>query len=262
MKRERGYEGKSIISATNAEIGKVMIDGAEREILTTYVLLQKASHFRKTSVARNLASKQAKQLKDLVEGILISAGWEVHIKNHLQRESTPCYIHDALTDLAVHEVPFCSETNIILQKQELFDKLGKVRKKEETLRLLKEKIGEKEIDILSLDDEIRLPVVAILKEEGLTLLHEVGLRKLRSGNKGFQWYWSEEEMKEEAREFLEEGEEWKSAVDADLTTAGLEDWIEEVIICDGSASVLPTYDGSLREATLPSGETLYYVRIN
>lgn len=251
MKRIIGYNGKSIISATDEDIRGIVSKGTQKDIISLFVLLKIASHHRKTST----------DLEDLVEVILISAGWEVHIKDNLQKELSPCYIHDALNKLAVHEVPFSHESNIYLEKNELFDKKGKVRKKEQTLKLLKKRIGEKEIETDFLEDCVRLPVVAIFKEEHLSLLHQVGGRILRSGNREFQWYFSEKEMEEEAREMLEDGDEWRAAVADENTSLALDDWIEEVIRIDGVAQTLPTYDGKLREATLPSGETLYYVRI-
>lgn len=49
---------------------------------------------------------------------------------------------------------------------------------------------------------------------------------------------TEEEGEERAREYLEDGESWKMAVENDNTTEGLDDWIEHVLNVDGWRHVL------------------------
>lgn len=44
---------------------------------------------------------------------------------------------------------------------------------------------------------------------------------------------SEEEGEDKARDYLEDGELWKMAVEAEQTTSGLDDWIEQVLNIDG-----------------------------
>ena len=53
-----------------------------------------------------------------------------------------------------------------------------------------------------------------------------------------------EDLEDEAKRYLRDGELWREAVKAGQTELGLEDWADEVIDYDGWASVLNSYDGS------------------
>lgn len=49
---------------------------------------------------------------------------------------------------------------------------------------------------------------------------------------------TEEEGEERAREYLEDGESWRMAVEAEQTTDGLDDWIDVILNIDGWEQVL------------------------
>lgn len=53
---------------------------------------------------------------------------------------------------------------------------------------------------------------------------------------------TEEEGEERAREYLEDGELWKQAVETDNTTDSLENWIEMVLNMDGWQTVMDAND--------------------
>jgi hypothetical protein len=68
---------------------------------------------------------------------------------------------------------------------------------------------------------------------------------------------TEEETRDEAKEYLVDSEMWEEAVKSGRTEKGKKDWIEEVIDTDGYGSTLNSYDGS--EDTQEVNKTTYYV---
>jgi hypothetical protein len=82
---------------------------------------------------------------------------------------------------------------------------------------------EKEIDMLAGETEESVIVLQFRLDKHLSL----------SGDEYSKPAFSEEEGEERAREYLEDGELWKMAVEADNTTQSLDDWIEDVLNNDG-----------------------------
>jgi hypothetical protein len=68
---------------------------------------------------------------------------------------------------------------------------------------------------------------------------------------------TENEGEDRARDYLEDGELWKDAVQHDRTTSNMEDWIEDVLNIDGWQTTL----GDMNEVGIFDGEMLY-VRLN
>lgn len=68
---------------------------------------------------------------------------------------------------------------------------------------------------------------------------------------------TDDEADYQAREYLEEGELWKMAVESGGTTSGLDDWVDGVLNMDGRASVLNHYDGCEDYETIEG--TDYYI---
>lgn len=52
---------------------------------------------------------------------------------------------------------------------------------------------------------------------------------------------TEEQGEERAKEYLEDGESWRQAVEAEHTTQGLDDWVEDVLNIDGWEHCLDAY---------------------
>lgn len=266
MKTYKGYEGKEIIEATDEEVEHVLKKGNAKDTIDLYMKLRMASHWQSNKLKGSIAIEQSNWLKEKVQRLLENAGWEAHIVNHLQADNALDYIHDTGSKLEVHEVPFANELNLTLEDDELFNNDGDLRNKNDSMKLLKVRIGEEEIDLddecLSEDDkEI---VDAIMEKEGLNYLHEldVDYKTLRSGGREFEWFFDEDDAEVKAREYLEEGELWKMAVEGDNTTAGLDDWIDDVLSTDGWGQTFGSYDGLERRCKTKSGECVPYIRTN
>lgn len=248
---EQGYEGKQIINPETVNLETLKTD---RNYIVMYAELSKASHFRKDAQKGNLASEKSRQIVDEVRTRLEKAGWHVHIfangsvHDHCNVEM---YLHAFCGLPEVSEVPFANESNLTLTETELFNVDGSLKTMSETLDRLRQRIGEKALDLDKMLEENEIiedtvkTVKAIMTEEELTELHELDEDNctFRSGPKEYTWRNNEDEAEEEARKNLEDGELWKGAVEADSTTASLDDWIDDVLNMDGWESELCTYDG-------------------
>jgi hypothetical protein len=257
LKYVKGYEGRTIVKASSIDLKKLKTDN---EVIQAFLELGKASHFRDSkgpggNENGNLARRMEMALADNVRKRLEAVGWHAHI---FKTGSAECncrvdlYLHASAGSLCVHQVPFSKEHNIDILGSELFKRNGSLHTKEETLKLLKERIGEKIIDLAVVVDESDVSeetlatVKAIMENEGLTELHEVDeeARTLRSGAKEYTWMDNVEEAENQAREHLMDGEIWRECVRAEKTEQSLEDWVEEVLNVDGWEHELCGYDGS------------------
>jgi hypothetical protein len=225
-----------------------------------YCELGKASHFRNSEKLGTVAWEKEVQIVDKVRELLEKAGWHAHI---FKGGSTDCgcdealYLHSTGGIIQVHQVPFSDEWNIDLTSIELFKSDGSLRSMKETLEILRKRIGDDSIDLDTLTPETRKIVEAIMKEEDLKEVHDVdeSVPIFRSGAQEYTWRDSEEEAEQEARELLEDGDEWKMAVKEGNTDLGLTEWIVEVLESDGWETVLCAYDGTAN--TLEDG-TVYW----
>lgn len=254
-KFEEGYDGKRIVDPNSVILNELKTD---RDVIVAYAELSKASHWRKDKAKGTLASEKSKHIVDLVRARLEGVGWHAHI---FKTGSCECncnrddYLHATCGMPEVHQVEFSSQWNIELTKNELFNNDGSLRQKFQTMALLRKRIGDKPLNPDELmkeglmTEETYETIRAIMDEEGFLEVHEIDEdnRTFRSGSKSYTWRDSEDEAEEEAREYLEDGELWKMAVESGRTTSGLDDWIEEVLSIDGWEHELCTYDGCSHE---------------
>jgi hypothetical protein len=213
------------------------------------------------------ARSQLDRLKPVVEHQLEGAGWEVHILDSLKRSEVAdnTYIHAACYGLQVQEVLFSAKLNTELRLDELCNESGEMRNKEETLALLKERIGLDTFDLEELSEEDRDHVLAIMRQEerDLEYLHDVNVtgQELTTGARSFRWFRDEEEGKQDAMEYLTDDDDlWKGAVAAGDTTEGLEEWAKDALRMNGWAGIIGGYDGMEREAQLKYWTWFPYVR--
>lgn len=249
---EQGHEGKQIINSETVNLATLKTD---RDYIVTYAELSKASHWRKDPQKGNLASEKSRQIVDEVRTRLERAGWHVHIfangsiHDHC---NVDMYLHSFAGMPEVSEVPFANGGNLQLTETDLFNADGSLKPMNESLELLRQRIGEQplNLDTILENNEITTEtaetVRAIMTEEELTELHELDedARTFRSGPEEYTWRNSEDEAEEEARDYLEEDKDmWIEAVKAGNTEQSFEDWIDQVLNIDGWAHVLCGYDG-------------------
>lgn len=211
------------------------------------------------------ACKQLDRLKGAVEDLLVDAGWDVHILDTLKKSEAEDYLHSTGGSIQVHQVPFSAEWNIELKLDELCNPDGSVRTKEETLALLKERIGVETFNLEYETEDTRNHILAILEAEELDMedLHDVNGQELTTGAQEFRWFIDDDEAEEEARVYLTDDDDlWKGAVAAGNTTDGLEVWVQDVLSTDGWAQILGGYDGEERVAQLKDGTGFPYIRTN
>lgn len=261
-KFEEGYENKKIVDSTSVNLAELKTD---RDVITAYAELSKASYHRDSMIHSHgeIANEKARQIVDDVRARLEKAGWHVHIfangsiHDHCDVEE---YLHAFAGLPELSNVVFSSERNIELTPKELFNDDGTLRTMQETLDLLRERIGEDnlQIDKMAENGEIEQEtadiVKAIMKEQNLEEIQEIDEdnRTLKAGESEWTWRKNDNEAEEEVRENLEDDDySWKEAVANDNTTLGFDEWIDEVINVDGWQNSLCTYDGQSYE--LPSG---------
>jgi hypothetical protein len=239
--------------------------GAQKQLVFLFSLMGESIHHGTIDTERLNAYKQLDSLKQVVEDILVGAGWEVHIVDSLKRTEAADYIHAAGYGLQVHEVPFTAECNIELRLDELCSESGNIRPKEETLALLKGRVGLDAFDLRELSEEDMDYVLAIMRQEerDLEYLHDVNVtgQELTTGARSFRWFRDEEEAEDEAMVYLTDDDGlWKGAVAAGSTTVSLEEWAKGALRIDGWAHILGGYDGMGRVAQLKDGAWFPYVR--
>lgn len=258
MTYETGYEGKRIVNPDSIDISKLKTD---RDFIVAYAELSKASHWRDHSNRGSEASSKARQIVDQVRIRLERAGWHAHIFKTGSCECN-CNKEMYLTSFCglptISEVPF-SDKSPELTEFELFNPNNPdetLRIKDYTLRLLRRRIGK---DILLIDkmledneitEDVAKTVKAIMEAQDLEELHELdqqghnGNYVMQCGSEEWTWRDSESEAEQEARESLEDNDYlWKQAVEADRTTQGFDDWVDDVLNMDGWAHILCGYDG-------------------
>ena len=254
-KFEKGYKDERIVDPNSIDLDELKTD---KDFIVAYAELSKASHWRKDPIKGNLASEKSKQIVDEVRTRLERVEWHAHI---FKTGSCECncdrddYLHATCGMPEIHQVEFSSQWNIELTEYELFNKDGSLRQKHEALELLRKRIGDKPLNPDELMKEGLMTketyetIRAIMDEEGFLEVHEIDEeeRTFRSGAKSYTWRDSEDEAEEEAREYLEDGEMWKMAVEAERTTLGFDDWVEFVLNMDGWEHELCTYDGCSHE---------------
>jgi len=263
---EIGFKDKQIVNPDSIDISKLTTD---RDFIVAYAKLSTASHFRAEPLRGNEAYDKAKQIVDQVRLRLERVGWHAHI---FKTGSCECrcnkelYLYAAICGMpTISEVPF-SQKSPELTENELFNNDGSLREMFQTMALLKKRIGDEALnpDVLLEDNEITQEtyetIRAIMDRENLVEVHEVNEdnRTFRSGPKEYTWRDSDYEAEREAREYLEDGEMWKMAVENGYTTQGLDDWVEQVLSIDGWQNELCRYDGCSYE--LENGKV--YWRIN
>lgn len=267
MEFELGYENKKIVNPETLDLTQLKTD---RDYIMAYSELQKVSHWRKDETKGNLAYKKALKIVDEVRKRLENAGWHAHIfktgsaECNCERET---YLHMTCGGLPqVHQVAFSDKWNTELTENELFNEDGSLRQKHETLAILRKRIGDKPLnpdELLKsgeMTEETYKTIRKIMDAEGFLEVHELDEenRTFRTGAKEYTWRDSEDEAEREAREYLEDGELWKMAVEANRTTQSLCEWIDDVIDIDGWQHILCSYDGCSYE--LENGKV--YWRIN
>jgi hypothetical protein len=240
-------------------------EGDDDELVFLFSLMGESIHHSTIDAERLNAYIQLNRLKQVVEDLLVNAGWEVHIVDPVKSSEAEDYLHSTGGALQVHQVPFSAEWNTELRLDELCDKSGSIRTKEETLALLRDRIGVDRFDIEELSEEDRGYVLAIMQREELDLedLHDVEGQELTAGAQTFEWFRDDEEGEQEALDYLtDDSYIWKEAVAAGNTTDGLEEWAEDVIRIDGWAQIIGGYDGLERVAELKDGTWFPYIRTN
>lgn len=249
-KYEKGYEGKNVVNPRSVDLTKLKTD---RDFITAYAELSKASHWRKDKRKGNLAWKLGRNIVDIVRARLEGAGWHAHIFATGSCEcqcSRDMYLYQLAGLPEVSEVPFSGKINIELTEEELFREDGSLRKMDESLALLRKRIGGAMLDLDEMAEGEIAPgtaeiIRAIMEEEGLAEVHEVDedRRTFRSGPKEFTWRDNDDEAAREARKHLMDGELWREAVKAEKTEQSLEDWVDDVLSIDGWEPELCAYDG-------------------
>ena len=233
---EKGYEDRNIVNPKSVELamskGELKTD---KDVIVAYAELSKAVHFQDSKIERpdhkeyekshgDMARDLEMQLVDDVRARLEKAGWHAHIfANGSVHDNCDAelYLHAFAGMPEVSEVPFSNKGNLELTETELFNENGTLRSKEETLNLLRERVGElplnleKMLEENEITEETKIIVEGIMKAEDLTELQELDEdnRTMRSGEKEFTWRRDEDEAKEEAEDYLDNDEEfWKMAL--------------------------------------------------
>jgi len=147
-----GYKGQKIVDPLSIDIDEIL-KGSDRELIVTYGELRSAWYYQSSKQLGEVASSKRKLLADEVRRRLEKKGWHAHI---FKTGSAECncrrdlYLHQFCGLPQVHQVPFSKKWNIRLTAEELFDERGRLRSKEETLTLLKRRIGERPLDLKNL----------------------------------------------------------------------------------------------------------------
>jgi hypothetical protein len=249
-KYEEGYEGKKVVNPDSIDLGALKTD---EDFILACAELSKASHWRKDQTKGTNAWSKCQEIIDIVRRRLETVGWHAHIFKTGSCECN-CNRNDYLHMLAglpqVSEVPFSSVTNVELKITELCNKDGSLRIRDETMKLLKNRIGDDEIDLGNIDEEVAKTIKAIMKAEKLDTVHDVDADKMtfRSGSKEYTWCYSDDDAEDMAREMLMGDDDlWRDAVHHHATDLGFKDWVEEVLEVDGWAHVVCSYDGNYGE---------------
>jgi len=250
---EEGYNEKQVIDPTKLNICDLRTD---KDVIEAYAELSKASHHRDSTknnhgeLARNLSLMIVDDVRTRLEAV----GWHAHI---IKTGSCECncrkevYLH-AFADMPqITQVPFCSDRNIELNANELFNDDGSLRPMSETLELLRKHIGQtsSNLDKMVEDGDIDLETANIIKsimeEQELEEIQEVDEdnKTFNSGSETWTWRDSDDDAEEEAKERLYDGELWRMQVQDEATELGLDDWVEQVLSIDGWQHELCCYDG-------------------
>lgn len=272
-----GYEMRPIWSLwIDGEDQIARVPQTDAGIIEAYMLARQSIHWQPgTYIGKANASCLSvivNVLKPILHEKLENAGWESHIMDHLRTSKNDTYIHDALTHLAVHQVPFSSEWNIKLPIDVLCNEDGELRTKAEALDILCERIGEPMLALREMVEESAISmreaeiISAIMQDMGLMRLHDVWEDgdehgEFRSGPIRIEWVVGEERAEEMAREYLEDGDYrdiWKDAITNDIFDGSFSDWIDHVLDVDGWAHVLCPWDGQAHWLDVDDDEIVYW----
>ena len=123
--------------------------------------------------------------------------------------------------------------------------------------------------LLDLDEKARAMVEAVKKEENIEI-QDAGvdddnndiINITAKGKKFTILKGGEDQGEAMAREDLEDGEEWKIAVETGDTTLGLDDWIDYILLESGWECGICNYEGQCRYAKTTEGKKVVYYRSN
>lgn len=140
-------------------------------------------------------------------------------------------------------------SNIIEEVDRLCNVIEAIEEEEKEGILLSEYT---EADLNKLLEEHDERIIALALHLGLTdkEMEEITPSAYNSANNDFSYagidYFvgTDGEAEQQAREYLQDGEDWKMAVEAGQTTLGEDDWIDQVINIDGVGHILNHWDGS------------------
>ena len=281
MEKIEGYKGHQIWIMDREEAER-MLDGSAKEIYDLYKICYQTWYYQNQKndedkengmVALGYSKKIEKKLKE----ILKRKEYPVE-KKHLHNEQKEERIYFTLGDGYVRYLPFLNERDMDIGKY-IFDEKGGIRTWAEVKDMIRENVGEEEFDLSKLDDEIRVLVDAVRREEnieiqdvkqerevtrimGWEIIRVTGMSKSGEVEKFIILPGGDEEGEKIARERLEDGNVWRSVVDAGGTADGLEKWIDIVMVMYGWGNELSHYDGAERYTKTAKGEKVVYYRSN
>ena len=258
MEEINGYEGRTIWKIDREEAER-MLHGGENKLYALYETCGKTWFYQDSKDNGEMAGEYRKKAGEALKKIMQERGYPFDN----ERDE---YIHFT-GGVRVHQLPFTDEHNLNIGKY-LFNEKGELKTWAEVKNSIREDIGKEEFDLEELDDEIRELVEAVRKEEVLEI-QDVDIENnntiitITAGGKEFRILTGGEDQGEElAREYLEDGEDWKMAVSNGHTTSGLDDWVDEVLSMDGWENQICSYDGRCRYATTAEGKEVVYYRSN
>ena len=121
--------------------------------------------------------------------------------------------------------------------------------------------------ILDLDEKAKKMVEAVGEEENIEI-EDAGvdddnnniINITAKGKKFTILTGGEEQGERMAREYLEDGERWQSAVEERFTTLGLDDWIDCAVVMGGWEGEICNYDCKCRHTKTGNGKEVVYYR--
>ena len=121
--------------------------------------------------------------------------------------------------------------------------------------------------LLDLDEKAREMVEAVRKDEDIEIQNawvddgNNNIININAKGKKFTILKGGEEQGERmAKEYLEDGERWQSAVEERFTTLGLDDWIDCAVVMGGWEGEICNYDCKCRHTKTGNGKEVVYYR--
>ena len=242
-----------------------MLNGSAKDIYGLYAGGFQAWFYHgkdKNGENGKIGMEYMEKAEEKLKEIMGKQGYPIEKKQVEEHEDE--YIHFTLGNVCVHQLPFLDEWNMSIEKY-IFDKEGRIKTWREAKNMIREDVGEEEFDLSELDDDIRVLVEAVKKEEDIEIQDVEGdsVITITAGEEEFTILKGGEEQGEEmARDYLEDGDLWKMAVEGDNTTSGLDDWIDDILETDGWESEICCYDGQCRYAKTEEGKEVVYYQSN